>query len=180
MLLTMKKTSYYNFIPTKAEEEEEEAHNLTATTNHHHRATRVVVEIRDVYPPPVFNPHNPFHIKKVLTPTEVTTARIALSFADTFDYVFRYWPVEAVKQVVVVGKRRCVLVWDVSDEKNPKSYINEDMFLERGSRSLDRECYVLGCKELVKECRLNGGDEIGMFWEIKTATFHFKVLYRAI
>ncbi|XP_057480063.1 uncharacterized protein LOC130767265 [Actinidia eriantha] len=170
----MKKTLYYNFIPTKAEEEEEEC-KATATAAPY-KPTWALVELQDVYPPPVFDPLNPWQIKKVLTPAEVGSGRIVLSHNETFHYVFRYWTTEMTHHVVMSQKKKNVLVRDVTDEDNPTSYINEDMFFEQ----VDADCeyYVLGCEELVRGRRLHAGDEIGLFWDMKTDAFQFKVLSR--
>ncbi|PSR86754.1 B3 domain-containing protein [Actinidia chinensis var. chinensis] len=166
----MKKTLYYNFIPTKAEEEECKA---TATP---YNPSRDVVELRDIYPLPVFDPLNPWPIKKVLMPAEVGSGRIVLSHSEAFNCVFRYWTAETTHHVVIGQKKKSVLVWDVTEENNPTSYISEDMFLEQVGP--DCEYYVLGCTELVRDRRLNAGDEIGLFWDMKTVAFQFKVLRR--
>ncbi|KAA8527348.1 hypothetical protein F0562_034937 [Nyssa sinensis] len=153
--MKMKKTFYYNFIPTEAEEAACKANKTPF------EITRVLVDIRDMHPPvTVFDSQNPWKIKKSLTQYEVVTGKLVLSFKDAFDHVFRYWTL-CMANHVVLGHKMHVIVWDVSEETNPKRYRNDGTFLEM----LPNDDYALTCPDLVQNRHLNAEDEIGLYWD---------------
>lgn len=161
----MKKSFYYNFVPSTAEEQ------VSKTANAHYQVTRVLVEIRDIYPPPVLDYQNPWQIKKTLTHYEVNTCKIRISFFEMLEHVFRYWNL-CMANNVVLGHKVNVILWDVTDHHNPKRYRNENVYVEM----LPSDDYILGCTELFKDLGLNVDDEIGLYWDPRASTFQFKLL----
>ncbi|KAL9388971.1 hypothetical protein Peur_017576 [Populus x canadensis] len=105
----MRKTFYYNFLPTKAEEDAVAARNVP------YQVARAVVEIRDWYPAPRIDPGNPWQIRKSITSNEVGTTKLTLPHDDMFEHVFRF---------------------------------------------------------------MNTGDEVGLFWDMRSGTFGFELLRR--
>ncbi|KAL3508191.1 hypothetical protein ACH5RR_033573 [Cinchona calisaya] len=165
----MKKTFYHNFMPSKAEEEACKANNIQF------QPTRVLVEIKDVYPPPVLDHHNPWKIKKTLIQYEVVTGKLVISFFNTFDHIFRYWTL-AMANHVVLGHKVGVVFWDVTDQNNPKRYCSDSIYFEM----LPNDDFVLACMDVFKERSLSVDDEIGLYWDLRSSTFQFKLLRKAI
>ncbi|GFY97506.1 hypothetical protein Acr_12g0000470 [Actinidia rufa] len=161
----MKKTFFFNLFPTKAEEDE-------GTANISFQLGRTLVEIRDLCPPP--DPTNPWQIRKQPTISDVVTGRLILSHKETFEHIFRYWSVE-MANYVLSGNKAPVVVWDVTEENNPLGYRNDNVYFERGS---SEEFYVLGWMELARNRIVSPGDDIGLYWDIRSASFHFKVFQR--
>ncbi|KAK4372781.1 hypothetical protein RND71_008165 [Anisodus tanguticus] len=114
-LVTMKKTFFYNFFPSKAEEEACEA-NKTPWV-----ATRELIEIRDIYPAPKIDLENPWQIKKKIIHDEVVLGKLVVPFFETFEYILRYWKLDETKSLVN-GYGICVNVWDITPENDPKKY----------------------------------------------------------
>ncbi|KAK3040454.1 hypothetical protein RJ639_028703 [Escallonia herrerae] len=165
----MKKILFYNFIPTKSEEEAAKASNTQF------KASRALVEIRDLSPPPPPpDPNHPWQIRKRLTTSDVAHRRLALSHNDTFDHIFRYWTTDMVNYVLM-GTKAPVVLWDLTDENHPLRYRTENIYLERGSKD---EFYVLGWMDLISNLLLNPGDEIGLYWDVRSGTLQFKLLHR--
>ncbi|CAK9145684.1 unnamed protein product [Ilex paraguariensis] len=163
----MKKVFYYNYIPNKAEEE------ACKVSNTPWQVTRVLEEIRDIYPPPVIDYQNPWQIKKTLTHYEAATGKLVVSFVDAFEHVFRYWTL-CMANHVVLGHKVTVIVWDVTEQNNPKRYRNDSVFFEM----LPNDDYILACMDVFKDQCLNVDDEIGVFWDPRASTFQFKLLCR--
>ncbi|KAK9285210.1 hypothetical protein L1049_024398 [Liquidambar formosana] len=168
----MKKTFYYTFLPSKAEEV---AAAAVETTGIPHQINRVLVEIRDLHPPPPTDPNNPWHIRKMLTSSDIQTGKLLLSHNDTFDHIFRYWTLD-MANYVVMGNKLPVPVWDLTDDKNPIKYCSDNIFFEKGPH----ESYVLGWKDLVRNRFVNSGDEIRLYWEIRSSTFQLKFLRQGL
>ncbi|KAE9457881.1 hypothetical protein C3L33_10193, partial [Rhododendron williamsianum] len=166
----MRKTFFFNIIPSKAEEDAAKA------TNTQFQATRVLVEIRDLYPPPPPDPANPWVIRMRPTASDVVTGRLMLSYIETFEHIFRHWTLD-MANYVLFGNKAPVFVWDLTEENNPLSYRNESVFFERGA---SEEFYVLGWMDLVRNRAVNGGDEIGLYWDRGSASFHFKLFHRQV
>uniref|UniRef100_M1D885 Uncharacterized protein n=1 Tax=Solanum tuberosum TaxID=4113 RepID=M1D885_SOLTU len=106
-LLSLKKTLFYNFFPSKAEEEACKLNNTP------HVVTQELIEIRDIYPPPKIDLENSWQIKKKITHDEVIVGKLMIPFFETFEYILRYWTLDAAKSLengcdVPVG------VWDVT------------------------------------------------------------------
>ncbi|KAF8034260.1 hypothetical protein BT93_C0528 [Corymbia citriodora subsp. variegata] len=166
--LVAKKTFYYHFIPTKAEEEAAKARNVP------YQVTRTLFEINDISPPQLLaDPNYPWLIRKVVSNSEIMTGKLVLSHNDIFDHVFRYWALETCNHVVM-GHKYLVILVDFTDEKSPKRYQSEHTFLERGVN----ETYILGWLDIVRNRLFNTGDEIGLFWDVRSGVFHFKMLRR--
>lgn len=167
-LLTTKKTFFYNFIPSKLEEEQ------CKLLNKPYQVTKSVVQFRDIYPPPSFDPANPWRIRRTLTSEDVTSGRIFITFNEAFDHVFRYWSLETANAVVMLGNKLTSVIWDLSDESKPVSFTGETVFFDKGCD----EGYNLGILDLVKSRGVKAGDEIGLYWDLRASAFIFKVLHR--
>ncbi|KAL3337757.1 hypothetical protein AABB24_030071, partial [Solanum stoloniferum] len=114
-LLSLKKTFFYNFFPSK---EEEEACKLKNTP---YVVTQELIEIRDIYPPPKIDLENPWQIKIKITSYEVEAGALLIPYIETFEYILRYWTLDMAK-ILVNGCRVCVQVWDVTTDNAPKKY----------------------------------------------------------
>ncbi|KAG5581181.1 hypothetical protein H5410_051808 [Solanum commersonii] len=108
-LLSMKKTNFYNFFPSKAEEEE--ACKINNTT---YDMTRELVKIRDLYPAPRIDLQNPWQIKKKLTHDEIVVGMLMIPFFEMFEYILRYWNLDVAKSLEN-GCKVCVDMWDVTE-----------------------------------------------------------------
>ncbi|KAL9228523.1 hypothetical protein vseg_004095 [Gypsophila vaccaria] len=166
----MKKTYYYNFFPTKQEE-------LAAlATNRPYQVTRTLIEIRDDAPPlNVFDPSNPWKIRKRLEAQEVTSGKIRLSHEDVFENIFRYASLESANDVVM-GKKVHVKVCDMTDDSGHVMYgpYDDQVFFEK---ALHDE-YVLALHmAMVRNHGLKKGDEIGIFYDAKNEIFYFKCFH---
>ncbi|KAL3337781.1 hypothetical protein AABB24_030087 [Solanum stoloniferum] len=163
--LSLKKTFFYNFFPSK---EEEEACKLNNTL---FVVTRELIEIRDIYPPPKIDLENPWQIKIKITSYEVEAGALLIPYIKTFEYILRYWTLDLAK-ILVNGCGVCVQVWDVTMDNAPKKYEGERVYLWK----LCNDDYALSCIELFNSSRLGIGDEIGLFWDPRSSNFMFKLL----
>ncbi|VFQ65096.1 unnamed protein product [Cuscuta campestris] len=167
-MMMMKKTFFYNFFPTKSEEE--------ASPKAAGQVSRVLVEARDVLPPPAADPANPWQIRKTLTQYEVITGMLVAPFAETMEHVFRYWGLCTATRVVL-GQKTAVEVWDVTAaaEQNcpPKRYAGCCFEV------LPSDDYVLACMDLFKDRNLAPEDEVGLYWDFNCSVFRFKLLRKA-
>ncbi|KAK4804533.1 hypothetical protein SAY86_004350 [Trapa natans] len=176
--LRMKKTFYYNFFPTKAQEEAAQARNVP------HHANRVLVEVNDpgevaAAPGVVGGGVSPWPIRRSLTKREILLERIELSQEEAFDHVFRYWTLEAVNVIVVGGSKYPVVIVDFTDERNPRTYHSEHVYLEKSvGAGGGIEIYFLRWTDLAKSRIFNVGDDIGILWDFRSGCFHFKLLQR--
>ena len=75
-LLSMKKTLFYNFFPSKAEEE---IYNINNTA---HEVTRELVEIRNRYPSSRIDLKNPWQIKKKIIHEDIVLGFRMISFFE--------------------------------------------------------------------------------------------------
>ncbi|TMW98008.1 hypothetical protein EJD97_004645, partial [Solanum chilense] len=73
-LISMKKTFFYNFFPSKSEEE------ACKVNNTQHIVTRELMEIRDLYPAPIIDLQNPWQIKKKITHDEIVVGMLMIQF----------------------------------------------------------------------------------------------------
>ncbi|KAG5607219.1 hypothetical protein H5410_028711 [Solanum commersonii] len=156
-LLSLKKTFFYNFFPSKAEEEACKLNNTPYVV------TREIIEIRDIYPPPKIDLINPWQIKKKITRDEVIT----------LEYILRYWTLDEAKSMVN-GCDVPVGVWDVTEENIPKKYDARSVCL----RKLYGDYFYLSCIKLFKSRGLSIGDEIGLYWDPRSSSLMFKLLYQ--
>lgn len=161
----MKKTFCYNFVPSKEEEAACKANNTPF------QVKGTLVEIRDLYPPPVIDFQNPWQIKKTLTHYEVVTGKVVVPFSDAFEHVFRHWTLSMTGRVVV-RHRLNVILWDVTEQTNPKRY-QDGIFFEM----LPNDDFVIACMDLFKDRYLKVGDEIGLFWDPRASDFQFKIVH---
>ncbi|KAK4415346.1 hypothetical protein Salat_2642000 [Sesamum alatum] len=166
---TLRKTYFYNFYPSKAEEEASKA-NSTPTSSRHHR---MLVEMRDVHPPPVLDPSSPWQIKKTLNHYEIASGKIVVSFHDTFEYILRYWNFCMANHIAVLGHRVAVILWDVTNEKKPKKYEGNDVYFQ----ITPSENCILTCMEMMRDRRLKVDDYIGLYWDSREANFRIKLFY---
>ncbi|KAI6695050.1 hypothetical protein NL676_022760 [Syzygium grande] len=166
--MMMKKTFYHNFMPTKAEEEAAKASDVP------YQATRTLLEINDIGLPQLLaDPNYPWLIRKTISNSDIRTGKLVLSHTDTFDHVFRYWTLETCNHVVTGGRYPVALI-DLTDEKSPRRYQSKNTFLKRGPS----ETYFLGWLDIVRNRHFNANDEVGLFWDIRSGVFHFKMLRR--
>ncbi|KAG8390055.1 hypothetical protein BUALT_Bualt01G0043600 [Buddleja alternifolia] len=149
---TLKKTYFYNFFPTKAMEEASLANPNPAGVGHQ----RMLVEIRDVYPPPVLDSRHPWQIKKTLNAYEISSGKVLVSFQDTFEYILRYWTFCMANNIAMLGKKVLVVLWDLTDEKNPKKYEGNEVYFQM---ILTGDC-VLSCMEMMRNRNLKVDDYI--------------------
>ncbi|KAJ9690983.1 hypothetical protein PVL29_013241 [Vitis rotundifolia] len=168
----MKKTFYYNFFPTKAEEEEAAK---SGSSDLNLPVKRELIEIRDFYPPPEADPANPWKIKKIVNNTDVLTGKLVLLQNDVFEHIFRYWSLDICNQVVK-GNKVYTAVWDLTPESNPIQYQNENTYFGKGPR----DTYILGWLDVVRNAKVKSRDEVGLYWDQKTGTFHLKILRRGV
>ncbi|XP_055808420.1 uncharacterized protein LOC129876968 [Solanum dulcamara] len=164
-LLSLKKTFFYKFFPSKDEEEACKVNNTP------HVVTRELIEIRDLYPPPKIDLENPWQIKKKITHDEVDVGKLVIPFFETFEYILRYWKLDLANSL----ESRCgmpVNVWDATEENTPKKYEGGGVCL----RKLYNDEFSLSCIELFKDHGLGIGDEIGLYWDPRSSSLMFKLL----
>ncbi|PHT93113.1 hypothetical protein T459_00995 [Capsicum annuum] len=154
-LISMKKTFFYNFFPSKAEEEACNVNNTPWV------ATRELVEIRDIYPAPIIDLEDPWQIKKRITRDEVILGKLVIPFFESFEYILRYWKLDMAKSLVMSENGMSVTVWDITKETEPKKYDGGNVCF----RKLYTDDYSLSCIGLFNDHRLNVGDEIGLYWD---------------
>ncbi|XP_049366621.1 uncharacterized protein LOC125831484 [Solanum verrucosum] len=159
--LTLKKTFFYDFIPSKGEEEASKVNNTPLV------ATRELVEIRDLYPAPKID----WQIKKQITNDEIFVGMLMIPFIQMFEYILQYWTLDMAK-ILENGGRVCVNVWDVTEENVPKKYEGGSVFL----RKLYTDDFSLSCIELFNGRRLGIGDEIGLYWDPRSSSLMFKFI----
>ncbi|XP_027768105.1 uncharacterized protein LOC107001322 [Solanum pennellii] len=164
-LLSLKKTFFYHFFPSK---EEEEACKINNTP---YQVTRELVEIRDLYPAPRIDLQNPWQIKKKLTHDEIVVGMLMIPFFEMFEYILRYWTLDVAKSLVN-GCKFFVDMWDITEENIPKKYEGGSVWFKK----LFNDDFSLLSIELFKGRRLGEGDEIGIYWDPRSATLVFKLL----
>lgn len=157
------KTFYYNFFPTKEEEERERKRSGDREANFGRPGGygRMLIEMRDFYPPPVVDPSNPWVIKKTLNRNETDSGKLVLTCFDTFEHVFRYWPLSYANSAAT-GHRVGVAIRDVTPENYPRKFneMDDGVYLEMG----ESDDFYLMCKPLMKDRNWQVYDEIGLYW----------------
>ena len=63
-------------------------------------------------------------------------------------------------------------MWDVTEENIIEKYQGESVFL----RKLHNDDFYLSCMILFNNCKLNVGDEIGLYWDPRSSSLMFKLL----
>lgn len=166
---TVRRAYYYNFYPSRAEEEAGVA-NSSVTGG---RYRRMLVEIRDVHMPPLYNPHHPWQIKKSLNHFEVASGKIIVSFNDTFQHILRYWNLCMANHLAIFGHRVAIVLWDFTVDKNPRKHKGNDVYFQ----ITPGENYILTCMGMMRERNLKVGDKIGLYWDNKDSCFCVKYFY---
>ncbi|KAL8041080.1 hypothetical protein ABFS82_10G140400 [Erythranthe guttata] len=168
---TLKKTYYYNFFPTKGDED-----SAAVAANPHplgSRRNRMLVEMRDLYPPPVVDPNHPWQIKKTLNHYEISSGKIVISFNDTFEHILRYWNFCMANHIAILGHRVAVAVWDVTNEKKPKKYDGNEVYFQ----ITPSENCILTCVGVMRDRNFKIDDYIGLYWDPKESNFRIKLFY---
>ncbi|CAA0809758.1 Putative B3 domain-containing protein [Striga hermonthica] len=165
----MKKSYLYNFFPVKEDEERYAA--AAASSAFGPRLQRMLVEIRDVHPPPEIDPRDPWPIKKALNHYEIASGKVIVSFNDTFEHILRYWNFGMATNITVWGRKVAVLVWDVTNEKKPRSYDGSNVYFQMTPSG---NC-LLTCGEMMNARNMKAEDKIGLCWENKNSCFHIKL-----
>lgn len=168
---TLKKTYFYNFFPSKAEEVSPPT--INPPRPFWFRRQRVLVEMRDVHPPPVLDPTNPWQIKKTLNQYEVASGKIVVSFIDSFEHILRYWNFCMANHIAILGHRVAVPVWDVTNEKDPKRYDGNEVYFQ----ITPSENCILTCTQMMRDRNLKVDDYIGLYWDSKQCSFRIKLFY---
>ncbi|KAK4716822.1 hypothetical protein R3W88_015160 [Solanum pinnatisectum] len=150
-LLSLKKTFFYKFLPSKAEE-------ACKLNNNPHVVTRELIEIRDIYPPPKINLEKPWQIKKKITHDAAIVGKLVIPFFEMFD--------------LENGCDVHVDVWDVMGQNIPKKYEGGSVFL----RKLHNDDFYLLCIKLFNSRGLSVGDEIELYWDPRSSSLMFKLL----
>ncbi|KAF2322989.1 hypothetical protein GH714_032657 [Hevea brasiliensis] len=155
------------FPATKAEEEAEAARNAQ------HHVTRTIVEMKEFFIPPRIEPSSPWQIRRPITRNEVAAGELVLSHEEMFEHVFRFWNLDSANHVVQGNKCFVVLI-DYTEDNMPKTFQGAYV------KSCSNDTYVVGMMEVVRGRVINPGDEIGLFWDMRPATygFAFKLLRR--
>ncbi|KAK4353232.1 hypothetical protein RND71_028750 [Anisodus tanguticus] len=161
----MKKTFLYNFFPSK---EKEETSNDSKTPL---IVTRRLLEIRDMYSAPVIDPQNSWKIKKVVTHHEMIIGKQVMPFAEVLEHVLGNWTLGSAK-LVTLGHKKHVDLWEVTEENNPKTYLNEGTYIE----ILLSQDNALVCVNLFKDRGLSVDDETGLYWDPMSSNFKFKLI----
>ncbi|KAG5597827.1 hypothetical protein H5410_039059 [Solanum commersonii] len=89
-----KKQIFFNSIRSNSEEE--------------------VIELIEIGLPCIFDPNNPWKIKKIITPQVLHQGNLVISFSETFDYILSYWNLDNAKQFVNGAVYTGVSMWDVT------------------------------------------------------------------
>ncbi|WMV30933.1 hypothetical protein MTR67_024318 [Solanum verrucosum] len=164
-LLSLTKTFFHNFFPSKAEEE------ACTVNNTPHVVTRELVEIRDVYPAPRIDLQNPWQIRKKITHDEIVVGMLMIPFFEMFEYILRYWTLDMAKSLED-GFSVWVDMWDVTEGNVPKKYEGGRVWI----RKLYNDDFSIWCNELFNDRKLGDGDEIGIYWDPRSASLVFKLL----
>ncbi|KAK4716754.1 hypothetical protein R3W88_015092 [Solanum pinnatisectum] len=164
-LLSLKKTFFHNFFPSKAEEE------ACRVNNTPYVVTRELVEIRDLYPAPRIDLQNPWQIKKKITHDEIVVGMLMIPFFEMFEYILRYWTLDMAKSLED-GFSVWVDMWDVTEGNVPKKYEGGRVWI----RKVYNDDFSIWCNELFNDHGLGDGDEIGLYWDPRSASLVFKLL----
>ncbi|KAL8486993.1 hypothetical protein ACS0TY_023622 [Phlomoides rotata] len=147
---SFRKTFFYNLFATKMEE----------------RRQLSLIEIRDIYPPPA--PES--IIKKIVSPYEIAYRKLVVSCDEMLDKVIRYWRLE-IADYLCKGARVGVVLWDVTEEQNPKHY---QIFVQMVADDANDDHFVLSCMELFRDRKLKLHDDICLCWDSERGCFRVK------
>ncbi|KAG5607082.1 hypothetical protein H5410_028574 [Solanum commersonii] len=153
-LLSLKKTFFHSFFPSKAEEE------ACRVNNTPYVVTRELVEIRDLYPASRIDMQNPCQIKKNITHDEIVVGMLMIPFFEMFEYILRYWTLDMAKSL------------EDGFRNVPKKYEGGRVWI----RKVYSDDFSIWCNELFNYHRLGDGDEIGLYWDPRSASLVFNLL----
>ncbi|PHT48692.1 hypothetical protein CQW23_12900 [Capsicum baccatum] len=124
--------------------------------------------VQDVNSAPILE--NPWTISKVITDFEKSVQRLVLSFGDIKKHVFKHWMKDMVENVKK-GNKQYVELWDITEVANP---------INRGTTYIQmmmpsKDCAIV-CMDLFANTGLNIGDEIGLYWDVGSNNFKFKLI----
>ncbi|KAG5607122.1 hypothetical protein H5410_028614 [Solanum commersonii] len=75
-----------------------------------------VIDLIETGPPLIFDPNNPWKIKKIITPQVLHQGNLVISFSETFDYILPYWNLKNATQFMNGAVDMGVATWDVTNE----------------------------------------------------------------
>lgn len=75
--------------------------------------------------------------------------------------------------IALLGHKVAVIVWDVTNEKQPRKYQGNDVYFQ----ITPTENYVLACVDLMRERKLKVDDCIGLHWDPRQSCFRVKLFY---
>ncbi|GFQ02910.1 hypothetical protein PHJA_002434800 [Phtheirospermum japonicum] len=166
ILYSIKNTFYYNFLPSKEFED-------ISIKSGRARVGREMVEIRDIFPPPVVSDSNPWRINKTLNHYEIESGKLIIPCNDMFEHVLRYWSIDSANYIAKEGQRVHVAIFDCTqDPKYPRKYKADEAYL----LMVEKDDFVLACMALIKDRNLKVYDEISLYWDLQRSCFMFKLL----
>lgn len=172
---TMKKTLFYDFLPSKAVEDAERAQNIP------HRVAWQLIEIRDGHPLPASESRECPTLIKVIDELEVFTGKLSVLHHRAFDYVFRHWPMPIVQDILTGGEYR-VKIFDSTDYDRGSGndseimspwFCGENICFAKW-RGMDH--YFLNLGEVFRTRRIAVGDVIHCSWDTQRECFVLKVV----
>ncbi|KAG5607127.1 hypothetical protein H5410_028619 [Solanum commersonii] len=117
-----------------------------------------VIELIETGPPLIFDPNNPWKIKKSITPEVLHQGNLVISFSETFDYILPYWNLNNARKFVNGAVYTGVAMWDVTNE-------HAGFIFSKLPNHDDYSLWILG---LFNVYGLGVGDEIGLYWDPMT------------
>ncbi|KAL3742627.1 hypothetical protein ACJRO7_018011 [Eucalyptus globulus] len=178
----MKKTLFYNFLPSKAVEDAERARNIP------HRVTWQLIEIRDEHPLPRSKSHDHPTLIKVVDEEDVFTRKLHILHHAAFDYMFRHWFMSDVENILT-GHKHYVMVRDDTgcddggSSSSGRNRVNEPLWYN-GPSVFVKKCdhcdeYYLNCRDLYRSRRIGIGDSIELQWDVTYRYLHLKVVHKS-
>ncbi|KAF8032242.1 hypothetical protein BT93_D1233 [Corymbia citriodora subsp. variegata] len=177
----MEKTLFYNFLPLKA------AKNTRRVAITPRRVTSQLIEIRDDFPPPVFPTQSQPTLTKVVKEADILTTKLTILHHEAFDYLFRYWSMPDVENVLA-GHKHYVTVRDntgcddggsssssTNRVNEPHWYNGPSEYIKKGDKIHN---YYLNLKGLYRSRRIRVGDSIELRWDVTYRYIHLKVVPR--
>lgn len=97
---------------------------------------------------------------------------LVIPFLEVFEYILRHRTLDMAKRLVENGCGMRVDLWDITEENVLKKYEGGTACLWK----LSNDNYSLSCINLFNNCGLGDGDEIGLYWDTRSARLMFKLL----
>ncbi|KAF8038305.1 hypothetical protein BT93_B0983 [Corymbia citriodora subsp. variegata] len=173
----MKRTLFYDFLPSKAVEDAERAANIP------HQVTGQLIEIRDEHPLPRSEYHDCPTLIKVIDEEDVSRGKLLFSHHTTFEYMFRHWPMHVVQDILMSGKYEFETAeYMDSDYGNDDDSANLNLWFG-GERHHSANWsgmvrYFLDCRKLFRRRRIAVGDEIHYSWDAQNESIVLEVVRR--